>query len=48
MKEEQLLVNYTDIELSEAKKRVGWKGKNYIPDRQTINRTDMETGLARL
>ena len=46
--EDQLLVNYTDIVLSEDKLKVGWRGKNFVPDRQHINRTDIEAGLSRL
>ena len=35
--EDQLLVNYMDIVLSEDKLKVGWCGKNFVPDRQHIN-----------
>ena len=45
--DEKLLVNYTELELSEDKIRVGWFGKNYVPDRRNINRLDVEVGLSR-
>ena len=46
--DEQLLVNYTELELSNDKIKVGWRGKNFMPDRRHINRTDTEAGLSRL
>ena len=46
--DEKLLVNYTELELSNDKIKLGWRGKNYVPDRQHINRTDLEAGLSRL
>ena len=46
--EDQLLINYTDLYMSEDKLKVGWRGKNFVPDRRRINRTTMETGLLRL
>jgi hypothetical protein len=44
----KLLVNYTDIPLTEAMEEVGWLGKNFVPDREHTNHVDVSAGHLRL
>ena len=48
MSRPKLMVNYTDLPLTEAMEEVGWLGKNFVPDRPHTNHVDVSAGHLRL